>query len=264
MKSVVKSRPAGLREAVRFGALLAAPPATASAYRLDFPGIKKNDRAEKSSRPWARRPAVWVLLGLPPLLTALCLWGAIQLGPWLVVEDPLEPAHAVVVLGGQLPFRALEAARLYRQGLAPEIWLTHGERAAEQRALDKLGIVYTREETYSREVLLRMGVPGKVIRRLEPPARNTAEEVLLIARELERAGARRVILVTSKPHTRRVKATWRALVRGAAEVEVRSTTDDPYNPARWWANTEDALAVSRECFGLLNVWAGFPVRPDRD
>ena len=45
-------------------------------------------------------------------------------GTWLVVNDPVEPARAVVVLGGHVPFRAMEAARGYRERWAPEVWVT--------------------------------------------------------------------------------------------------------------------------------------------
>lgn len=47
-------------------------------------------------------------------------------GRWLVVQDPLEPACAVVVLAGHLPFRAMEAAPIYKEGGAAEVWLTKG------------------------------------------------------------------------------------------------------------------------------------------
>jgi uncharacterized SAM-binding protein YcdF (DUF218 family) len=202
------------------------------------------------------------LFAIPPVILALCVLGVIQIGYWLVVEDPLQPARAVVVLGGQVPFRAIEAARIYQQGLAPEVWLTRGASSAEL-AFNRLGVAYVREETYSRRVLERAGVPSSSICLLEQPTRNTAEELLVVARELQRVGGNRVILVTSKPHSRRVKVTWRVLVGDVPRAEVRWTADDPYNPSHWWQNTEDSLAVSREFLGLLNAWAGFPVRPDR-
>ncbi len=212
----------------------------------------------------ALRAAAYGLFIVPALLIPLFVWGVIRVGHWLVVEDPLEPARAIVVLSGHLPFRAIEAARIYEQGVAPEVWLTIGARPAEQAALKKVGVLYISEEIYSREVLARMGVPTQSIHLLAEPARNTAEEVRVIARELRRAGGNRVILVTSKPHTRRVKATWRTVVGDALQAEVRYATEEPYDPGHWWQNTEDALAVSRESFGLLNVWAGFPVRPDHN
>ncbi len=215
------------------------------------------------TRTKIRCVASYGLLGIPAVVIAFFLWSVIRVGHWLVVEDPLEPSRAIVVLGGHLPFRAIEAARIYQRGLAPEIWLTEGARPAEQAALRKLGILYIPEEIYNLEALERMGVPRQSIHLLGDRPRNTAEEILLVARELKKAGGGRLILVTSKPHSRRVKATWRALVGDAPQAEVRYAVDEPYDPSHWWKNSDDALAVSREVFGLLNVWAGFPVRPDR-
>ena len=56
------------------------------------------------------------------LLIALVI--VLGVGHWLVVEDPLEKASVIVVLSGRMPVRALEAAKLYREGYAPEVWLT--------------------------------------------------------------------------------------------------------------------------------------------
>lgn len=194
---------------------------------------------------------------------ALFLWIITGIAQWLVVSDPLQPAQAIVVFGGGLPFRAMESASIYRQGWAPEVWVTRPVSPAEEEALTKLGVQIVGEETYNRQVLESLEVPPKAIRLLSERVQNTAEEVQIIAQELRTLHGGRVILVTSKPHSRRVRATWRALVGNTPQAVVRYATEDPYEPTRWWRNTRDALAVSREIFGLLNVWAGFPVKPDR-
>ena len=210
---------------------------------------------------WPRTTLVATVL--IALVAASLIWGVSRLGAWLVVEDPLSPARAVVVLGGQVPFRPMEAASIYRQGWAPEVWITRGDQEAEQAALRELKVEVPTEEVYSRAVLERLGVPPTVIRVLSEPAVNTAEEVRVIARELQRIGGGPVILVTSKPHSRRVRATWRTLIGDSPHAIVRYATADPYDARRWWRETGDALAVSREVFALLNVWAGFPVRSAR-
>ncbi len=152
---------------------------------------------------------------------------------------------------------------MYRQGWAPEVWVSRPADTAEEAALDRLGVTFIKEEASNREALQRLGVPTRAIHVLTHGAQNTAQEVRLIARELERMGGDRVILVTSKPHSRRVRATWRAVIGPSPRAIVRYATEEPYDPDRWWRQTADALAVSREAFGLLNVWAGFPVQPDR-
>ena len=37
-----------------------------------------------------------------------------EIASFLIVEDSLEPAAAIVPLGGQTPFREMEATKLYR------------------------------------------------------------------------------------------------------------------------------------------------------
>lgn len=180
------------------------------------------------------------------------------------MADPLERSSAVVVLGGHVPFRAIEAATLYGAGWAPEVWLSRPSSPAEEAALARLGLdISLGDNVANRAVLERLGVPALAIRVLSPGVRNTTEELRLVAREMARVGAGRVILVTSKPHSRRVRATWRAVVGSRPQAVVRYAQSDDFDGDRWWQRTGDALAVSHEVFGLMNVWAGFPVRPDR-
>ncbi len=210
---------------------------------------------------WARKTLVVgvLLVGVAVLLP----WGASEIGQWLVVADPLEPAKAVVVLSGRVPFRAMEAASIYRDGLAPEVWLTKEVVGPEERALDRLGVAVVRDESYNREVLERLGVKPEAIRLLGDGVWNTVDEIRLIAGELGRDGGDRVIIVTSKTHSRRVRATWSALIGDHPRAIIRYAREEPYDARRWWRNTRDALNVSREVFGLVNVWAGFLVQPDR-
>jgi hypothetical protein len=119
------------------------------------------------------------------------------------------------------------------------------------------------EESYDRLILIRKGVPESAIRVLDPPIVNTADEMLAIGQALSTEKQRKVIIVTSKVHTRRVKALWKNISSAQGEAIVRGVSDDGFDPAHWWGNTGDALDVVREALGLLNVWAGFPVQPAR-
>jgi uncharacterized SAM-binding protein YcdF (DUF218 family) len=190
-------------------------------------------------------------------------WVVAHAGSWLVVEDPLQHAHAVVVLGGQVPFRAMEAARVYQQGWAREVWVTQNAAHEDQIALSKMGIERPTDGDYSVLVLDHLGVPREAVRLLPTRVDSTADEIRLVADELRRTGDERVILVSSKYHARRVRALWRMLVGSRPEAVVRYTPDDPFDPDRWWKTTSDAMAVSREWFGLLNAWIGFPIRSTR-
>ncbi len=205
-----------------------------------------------------------ILIGVVCFITAIALARIVltAIGTWLVVEDPLQHARAVVVFGGHLPFRAMEAAEVYRHGWTHEVWLTQGGVHPEDLALERLGIERTPEHVYSREVLEHLGISSSAIRVVGEHNLNTADEVRTIAKELRSVGGDRIILITSKYHARRVKVIWRKLVGNHPDAIVRYTPDDPFQPGAWWKNTADVMSVSREWFGLLNAWAGFPIKSE--
>ena len=195
------------------------------------------------------------------LFLTLALVAFFGVGRWLVVEDPIGKARAIVVLNGGMPVRALEAAELYRQGYAPEIWLTRTSEPGE--SLKSMGIPFEGEEVYSARVLIHEGVPVGAIHVLEPPIVNTANEMRVISQTLQREKDRSVILVTSKPHTRRVRLLWRKLAPRYCRAIVRPATDDPFDVRHWWRSTGDALDVVREVLGIMNAWAGLPLTRNR-
>jgi hypothetical protein len=183
----------------------------------------------------------------------------LEVGKWLVVEDPVSQCRAIAVLSGSMPLRAIEAARLYRQGYAPEVWLTHS--AEPGATLEAMGIAFAGEDSYNTRILIHEGVPQGAIRILEPPIVNTADEIKVIASALSGEKDRTVIIVTTKAHTRRTRLLWHRLAAGQGRVIVRAASGDPFEPEHWWRTTGDALDVVREVLGLLNAWAGFPLRP---
>ncbi len=192
------------------------------------------------------------------VLVAVIFFG---LGRWLVVEDPLVKAQAIVVLSGAMPLRAIEAAKLYREGYAPEIWLTHSTEPGE--TLEEMGIPFSGEDYYNKLVLIHEGVPPGAIHVLEPPIVNTADEIKVAAAALKPGKDATVIFVTTKVHTRRVRLLWRRLAPGQARAIVRAASADPFDPRHWWRTTGDALDVVREFLGVLNAWAGLPLHPAR-
>ena len=215
---------------------------------------------------WSWATMRWTLRGvsLAVALTAtLGVPGVRGLGHWLIVSDALVPARAIVVLKGHIPFRATEAAAIYRQGWAPEIWLTRTMADEASAALVRPGSTPGTQDYLNRQVLGRFQVPAHAIRILSANIRNTADEVRLVAAELQRTGGDAVIIVTSKYHTRRVRATWRAIVGGRPAVVVRPASTDPFKGDWWWRDTGETRLVSHEVFGLLNVWARFPLGSDR-
>jgi uncharacterized SAM-binding protein YcdF (DUF218 family) len=197
------------------------------------------------------------------LTIAAILWAIIKLGQWIVIEDRLTPASVIVVLSGQAPYRAMQAAALYHQRWAPEIWITQPSDPDKAAAYRRLRMPSRSEEVENVRILQILGVPAARIRLLDRPVRNTDQEIQLIAEELRRVKGDPVILVTSPYHTRRVKAIWRVVVGGKPSAIVRYAYEEPYDPVCWWHNTQDALHAVRENLALLNASVGFPLQPAR-
>jgi len=184
------------------------------------------------------------------------------LGRWLVVEDRLGHSDVIVVLSGRLPERAVEAARIYKAGYAEQIWISPPVSPVNE--LKAMNISYLGEDFYNEKVLIAQGVPPDAIRVLERPDVNTEAEVRQIAEDLHNWDFHSVIIITSKAHTRRVRTIWRKLVGPEPSMIVRYASDDTYDGAHWWRHTRDALDVVRETLGILNAWAGFPLRPSQN
>src|SRR5260221_9548898 len=158
--------------------------------------MANSDNPAVVSRPRSRR---WLILsaivGGGLVLVVVILFGV---GRWLVVEDPLGKARAIVALSGAMPLRAIEAAKLYRAGYAPEIWLTHSTEPGE--TLEDMGIPFSGEDYYNKLVLIHEGVPAEAIHVLDPPIVNTADEITAAAAALKPGNNATVILVTTKAH----------------------------------------------------------------
>ena len=188
-----------------------------------------------------------------------------NVGWWLQSPDELRPARAIVVLGGGVPFRAIQAARLFQAGLAPEVWVTTGRQDRGDQLLKQLGISTSsgRERDQSEEILIALHVPRTAVRQITEPAANTVAEMRAVIR-FAAADPKPVIIVTSPYHVRRVQVLARIVSREAGPgppVIVRYAEDDPYDPAHWWRNTTDAISTFREVFGIINAQAGFPLSP---
>ena len=217
-----------------------------------------NNHAALSRSSSRTRSILFAVTGGSLVLATVVFFG---IGRWLVTEDPLVKAKAIVVLSGEMPLRAIEAARLYGDGYAPEIWLTHSTEPGE--TLGEMGISFAGEDFYDKLILIHEGVPPEAIRILDPPIVNTADEIKVVADALARGKGEAVIMVTTKAHTRRVRLLWRRLAPGRGQAIVRAASGDSFDPGRWWRTTRDALDVVREALGLLNAWAGLPLRPTR-
>ena len=218
-------------------------------------GIRDNLRRRSGALRWSAVLLAGVLLmGIAhfPILRGI--------GSFLIIEDVLRPAAAIVALGGQAPFRQIEAAKLYHAGWAPLIFVVREGPSSDAAALEEMGIKLPQEWELSREVLIHRGVPPAAIVIPDEEAKGTLEELQAVYHALQSKDSP-VILVTSKYHTHRTRLTWHYVTGGRSEPIVRAASRDPFDPDRWWQTRRYALSVVREYLGLANYYAGFPVGP---
>jgi hypothetical protein len=150
----------------------------------------------------------------------------------------------------------MEAAELYKEGWATKIILTYGKKDEAYYALESLGI---KPPDYNREVLLRLGIPNDSILLLSDEVENTVQELSAVIELLRANRWSRVIIVTSKAHSRRTAAIWHYISRGQPKAIIRGAKRDPFAVAQWWENRGATFMVLREYLGLLNLRLGLPM-----
>ena len=211
-----------------------------------------------------RKRATEILLAAIIAVTFLAGLGHVsilrEIASFLIVEDSLEPAAAIVSLGGDgtPPFREIEAARLYRAGWAPLVVIVRGAHHQDSQPFKDLGNETKQPYELSRESLIREGVPASAILLIKDNAHNTFEELQAAFRALS-AKESRVILVTSKYHTRRTRLTWNQVSRGHSRAIVRAADRDSFDAIPWPQERVVVLAVVREYLAVINAYTGFPI-----
>ena len=194
------------------------------------------------------------------LLLAVLL-GAIacpRAGHYLIIDEPLRPADAIIVLAGARAERWLEAVDLYREGLAPAILLSSGIVEPAETRLRAMGIRYPSYVDVTRDAMVQLGIPAAAITAFRDPVDNTGEEAVIAHRLARERGWQRLIVVTSKYHTRRARFAFERELRGTGiSVQVRGSRYDPAQPGQWWKNRSDFRFVTWELQKLAAYRLGF-------
>lgn len=165
----------------------------------------------------------------------------------LCLKDAPQRADAIVVLGGEA-VRAFHAARLYRDGFAPLIYIDKPAVSPGDEKIRAAGIVLLREEELVRQILLKSGVPETALR-YYGPTKSTAEEALLLSRNF--AGKRCDLLVVTSPyHARRARMIIRDALPSPCVITVVGTPDEPVYDA-WWRDQDAARFVLLESAKIL-------------
>jgi len=196
------------------------------------------------------------LAALAALVLVLAAVAAPRLGAWLVVEDPLQKADAIFVLGGTLFERPLEALELYKEGWAPRILLMRQIADDGELELMRRGVPYQREIDVQIDVLTRLGVPRDAIQILDEQD-STKDEADELRRVLIANGWSRAIVVTSKQHTRRARLVInRRLADTGGQAILRPSRYDTTDVDGWWRQRGTLRFTLFETQRLFAYWLG--------
>lgn len=215
------------------------------------------------------RTFLWAMVGVAvaclsvyavrqPLLTAL--------GRFLIVQDPIEPADAIVVLSGSVPDRILEAVDLYHAHLAPRIILTRERPLPGLAALRAKGGTLAERHEQNLSIAKQLGVPPQAISVLPARRSSTFDETEALISYLQAQGIRSILLVTSKAHARRARLISRDVAGSSVRIALCPSRYDPLSADGWWHDRARARRVIIE-YGKLLVylaidrWRVHPVGP---
>ena len=194
-----------------------------------------------------------VLISFLVLLTLLAVFHQPILraiGRYLIVEDQLEKADAIIVLSGSAYERGLHGIALYQQGWAPRLVTTGGSLSY---TLFSLGIKITEAEITAHTFIL-YDIPDTVFCTLDEGT-STYEEAAVLLRFAQAEGMKKIIIVSSDFHTRRTTRVFRKRFRGSGiKVLVSAAPPLKYDPEQWWKSEEGLIFVNNEYIKLLYYW----------
>lgn len=163
---------------------------------------------------------------------------------FLTGQDPPEKCDAAVVLTGEENegWRLKEAERLYRAGWVGKIVLSGGRLP--------FGL---HETDLSLPLALEMGLPRQDLLPIPSRTFDSWSEAQALVPELEKAGFRCVILVSSEPDSRRLRVTYRKLAP-KMRVLMRTVPDPRFSAASWWYTREGQKSFFYGWTSLVRTW----------
>ena len=160
------------------------------------------------------------------------------MGEFLVHDDLPVESDAAVILNTGIEYypRLVEAASIYKKGLAKKIVINGNRKTDSLRELEAMGFKSCCPWYEDRLRILEMlGVPRyDVIPVSAEDAYDTITEAEAVGRELVQQGYERIILITSKYHTRRAAHIWNKMYQDKLKVISISAKTDPFDPDSWW------------------------------
>jgi uncharacterized SAM-binding protein YcdF (DUF218 family) len=209
-----------------------------------MPLIESNDYITIPKRKLQKTLGV-IFIIVAVLATFHQLWLP-ALGQGLIINDPLQKADAIVVLGGGMGDREVTGARLYKEGYAPLV-VTTGEPLRIPSLED------TPFAKFSADYLKKLGVPESAIIQMSQST-STCDDARFTLASLP-AGAKRIIVVTDPFHTRRAQMIFKGRAQNQVEVIMVPASPSWFDPVVWWTRENALIATVSEYLKLISIVA---------
>lgn len=199
-----------------------------------------------------RRFRILALTGLLALLAAAVFVKPILgfIGRFPVVDGQPVKADAVVVLYTGVDYypRLIEAARLYTEGFAETVVINGNRKTDVLRSIERMGYrpCCHWAEDYIRILQLHGVAKGDIVAVSAEDAFDTITEAEAVGGVLLDRKIERILLTTSKFHTRRARYIWRSLFGNRIRIDAVAARSDPYDPAGWWKHGRQVRWVMAE------------------
>jgi uncharacterized SAM-binding protein YcdF (DUF218 family) len=159
-----------------------------------------------------------------------------------IVSDPVTPADAVAVLGGDLEVRPFVAADLYKNGFVPKVLVS---QVPDGRSSTIGGIPGHSE--LNRMVLLKLGVPDTAIEMFGQTNESTKDEAVALKHWAERNGASRIIVPTEVFSARRARWIFnREFAGSSVSIEIAAYEAPNYSRTEWWKSVGGVITFQNE------------------
>ncbi len=180
-------------------------------------------------RRWSSRQR-WIVFFIAVAMMVTVLGHSLWLplvGNFLIVADPLEPADAVVVLGGGERGRVAHAALLFNQSYADWFVVTN-------MPFDTPGVRLSYGELMKQEAIWQ-GVTEQYVLIIPGIVETTYDEAIAMQGLAQEREWRSLIVVTDPFHTRRARMAFREAFKGSGiAVAVRPVNEHWYRADAWW------------------------------
>lgn len=181
-------------------------------------------------------------------------------------DSPFRADVVVVVRGDEVYYnRALRAAGLFDQGLAPQIYVSSALDDLAAYSLRGRGIVLNKAQDNIAAVLIQSHVPcGQILLDQSQPGGGTLGEINRLKEVMTTRGYSTALLVTSWYHSRRLRALIKRSFADSGKSFAIIASNELTNSTNWWLRRYVAIAVLEEYVKLFLEWLPFQLRFDDD